>query len=188
MFVHTSMWLPVVRRKASAGSHIARLAHQLRFHDRDVKANAVKAVTALHPKMTAHGQMVSRPNKPRRQTKQPNKFSEHMRKGEEHAFNTTKQADRPSKQRTTGSYRSVATFNAFASVCTMHTCLRAHASYSPCIATDITTDNNAAAMYSRSRVDTCAVAGGHTQMILSLRAKTSSSVSRPSVMCFRHTS
>ena len=70
MFVHTCMWLPVLRRKASTGSHIARLVHQLRFHDRDVKANAVKAVTALHPKMTAHDQMVSRPNKPRRQTKQ----------------------------------------------------------------------------------------------------------------------
>ena len=65
MFVHTCMWLPVVRRKASAGSHITRLAHQLRFRDRDVKANAVKAVTALHPKMTAHGPAVSRPTKPK---------------------------------------------------------------------------------------------------------------------------
>ena len=57
MFVHTCMWLPVVRRKASTGSHIARLAHQLRFHDRDMKANAVKAVTALHPKTATLSQM-----------------------------------------------------------------------------------------------------------------------------------
>ena len=65
MFVHTCMWLPVVRRKAFTGSDIARSAHQLRFHDRDVKANAVKAVTALHPKMTAHAQMASRSDKPK---------------------------------------------------------------------------------------------------------------------------
>ena len=55
----------------------------------------------------------------------------------------------------------------------MHTCLRTHASYSPRIATNITTDTDAAAMYSRSGVDTCGVAGGHTQMINLLSAKSS---------------
>ena len=37
-------------------------------------------------------------------------------------------------------------------------------------------------------VSTCAVAGGYAQMIMSRCAKTSSSVSRMSVMCSRHTS
>ena len=54
-----------IGRKASTGSATACSAHQIRLHDCDVKPNAVKAVTALHPKMTAHGQMVSRPNKPK---------------------------------------------------------------------------------------------------------------------------
>ena len=65
MFLHACTCLPVLRRKASTGSDTACSAHQLRLHDCDVKPNAVKAVTALHPKMSAHVHMVSRPNKPK---------------------------------------------------------------------------------------------------------------------------
>ena len=92
-FVHTCIWLPVIRRKAFTGNDIARPVHQHRFHDRDVKPNAVKAVTALHPKMTAHGPVVSRPTKAKQTTKQPDKRRKHMRKADEHMFNTTRQTD-----------------------------------------------------------------------------------------------
>ena len=50
-FVHTCMWLPLVRRRASTGSDISHSAHHSKIHDRDIKPNAVKAVTALHFKM-----------------------------------------------------------------------------------------------------------------------------------------
>ena len=59
------MWLPVIRRKAFTGNDMACPVHQHWFHDRDVKSNAVKAVTALHFKMTSHGPAVSRPTKPK---------------------------------------------------------------------------------------------------------------------------
>ena len=51
------MWLPVIRRKACTGNDMACPVHQHWFHDRDVKPNAVKAVTALHLKMTDQGQL-----------------------------------------------------------------------------------------------------------------------------------
>ena len=70
------MWLPLVRLKAFTGSDISRAAHQFTFHDREVKPNAVKAVPALHPKMTAHGQMASRSD----QLKQTNQIAEQAQK------------------------------------------------------------------------------------------------------------
>ena len=48
---HACIWLPVIRRKACPSNDTACPVHQHWFHYRDVKSNAVKAVTALHFKM-----------------------------------------------------------------------------------------------------------------------------------------
>ena len=44
-FLHTCMWVPLVRRKAFTVSDIPRSAHKFKFHERDVKLNVVRAVT-----------------------------------------------------------------------------------------------------------------------------------------------
>ena len=124
MFLHACTCLPVVRRKASTGSDTACSAHQLRLHDCDVKPNAVKAVTALHPKMSAHVHMVARPKKPKQTNQTAGQFQQTHVQRKKNTFNTTQKADRPSKHRPTGSLKSVATTNAFASACTqyIHAC------------------------------------------------------------------
>ena len=44
-FLHTCMWVPLVRRKPFTVSDIPRSAHKFNFHERDVKLHVVRAVT-----------------------------------------------------------------------------------------------------------------------------------------------
>ena len=165
------MWLPLVRRKAFTVSDIPRSAHKFKFTERDIKPNAVKAVTTLHPEMTTHCHMTSRVHQPKqanqvaRQTQQT-----HAQKRRTHyeyykTSRRTKQtsSDRIITERCDIQCSCICLHNAYmrATTCVL---------FLPHRYKQTLTDTDAAATYSRRDVDPCGFAGGHTQTIVSFPA------------------
>ena len=134
---------------------ISRSANNSRVQDCKIKPNAVKAVTALHLKMTAHAQPASRFQKP----KQANQTAGQARQ----AHAPTRRTYYAYHHKTNIQTQQTSSDKIVTWRCDHQCiCLGPHACFPDRIATPtllLPTSN-------RSGVDTCGVASGHTQMTM----------------------